>query len=55
MVIYNYIVGDKSCVIMGDVNVSLRPDVHSEGMSYSTQDMIECQDCINCIENIVIA
>ena len=35
---------------MGDVNVCLNLDDHSEGISHFTQDMIDFQDCINEIE-----
>ena len=35
---------------MGDVNVSLNLEDHSEGTTYMSQDMIEFQDCINTIE-----
>nr|GEZ08754.1 RNA-directed DNA polymerase, eukaryota, reverse transcriptase zinc-binding domain protein [Tanacetum cinerariifolium] len=37
-------------IIMGDVNVSLNLEDHSEGMSNFTQDMIDFQECINEIE-----
>ena len=37
-------------VLMGDVNVSLNLENHSEGISHFTQDMIDIQECINKIE-----
>ncbi|GJR62195.1 RNA-directed DNA polymerase, eukaryota, reverse transcriptase zinc-binding domain protein [Tanacetum coccineum] len=44
------VAGNDPWVIMGDVNVSLHLDDHSEGMSNYTQDMIDLQDCVNYIE-----
>ncbi|GJR88548.1 RNA-directed DNA polymerase, eukaryota, reverse transcriptase zinc-binding domain protein [Tanacetum coccineum] len=44
------VIGNASWVIMGDVNVSLHMEDHSEGMSNYTQDMIDFQECINSIE-----
>nr|GEZ89156.1 RNA-directed DNA polymerase, eukaryota, reverse transcriptase zinc-binding domain protein [Tanacetum cinerariifolium] len=35
---------------MGDDNVSLHVDNHSEGMSFATQDMIDFHECINDVE-----
>ncbi|GJW27374.1 RNA-directed DNA polymerase, eukaryota, reverse transcriptase zinc-binding domain protein [Tanacetum coccineum] len=37
-------------VIAGDVNVSLKLEDHSEGMSNFTQDMIDFQNCVNDVE-----
>ncbi|GKD48512.1 RNA-directed DNA polymerase, eukaryota, reverse transcriptase zinc-binding domain protein, partial [Tanacetum coccineum] len=34
-------------VILGDLNLCLNIDDHSEGMSHSTQDMEDFQDCVN--------
>ncbi|GKB55580.1 RNA-directed DNA polymerase, eukaryota, reverse transcriptase zinc-binding domain protein [Tanacetum coccineum] len=45
--LYNKIVGDSTWAIMGDVNVSLNLEDHSEGISRFTQDMLEFQECIN--------
>ncbi|GJU33568.1 RNA-directed DNA polymerase, eukaryota, reverse transcriptase zinc-binding domain protein [Tanacetum coccineum] len=45
--LYKKIVGDLAWAIMGDVNVSLNLEDHSEGISHFTQDMLEFQDCIN--------
>ncbi|GKB71151.1 RNA-directed DNA polymerase, eukaryota, reverse transcriptase zinc-binding domain protein [Tanacetum coccineum] len=42
--------GSSEWVIMGDVNVSLNLEDHSEGMSNFTQDMIDFKECINEIE-----
>ncbi|GJT29450.1 RNA-directed DNA polymerase, eukaryota, reverse transcriptase zinc-binding domain protein [Tanacetum coccineum] len=47
---YKSIIGDAEWAIMGDMNVTLNTNEHSEGMSYFTQDMREFQDCINEIE-----
>ncbi|GJX40764.1 RNA-directed DNA polymerase, eukaryota, reverse transcriptase zinc-binding domain protein [Tanacetum coccineum] len=44
------VAGNDPWVIMGDVNVSLHRDDHSEGMSNYTQDMIDLQNYVNCIE-----
>ncbi|GKD30370.1 RNA-directed DNA polymerase, eukaryota, reverse transcriptase zinc-binding domain protein, partial [Tanacetum coccineum] len=44
------IVGSSAWIIIGDVNVSLNLEDHSEGMSQFAQDMIEFQECINEIE-----
>ncbi|GKC71869.1 RNA-directed DNA polymerase, eukaryota, reverse transcriptase zinc-binding domain protein [Tanacetum coccineum] len=46
----NVVSGLGKWVIMGDVNVSLNLEDHSEGMSNFTQDMIDFQECINEIE-----
>ncbi|GKB59214.1 RNA-directed DNA polymerase, eukaryota, reverse transcriptase zinc-binding domain protein [Tanacetum coccineum] len=48
--LYKRIVGDSAWAIMGDVNVSLNLEDHSEGISYFTHDMLEFQECINDIE-----
>ncbi|GJT19247.1 RNA-directed DNA polymerase, eukaryota, reverse transcriptase zinc-binding domain protein [Tanacetum coccineum] len=40
----------KPWCLMGDFNVTLKIDVHNEGMSCSSTDMIEFQECINKIE-----
>ncbi|GKE53758.1 RNA-directed DNA polymerase, eukaryota, reverse transcriptase zinc-binding domain protein [Tanacetum coccineum] len=41
------VVGNKAWVIMGDINVSLNLEDHSEGISNFTQDMIDFQECVN--------
>nr|GEY94124.1 hypothetical protein [Tanacetum cinerariifolium] len=38
---------NKAWVIMGDVNVRLNLEDHSEDMSNFTQDMIDFQECVN--------
>nr|GEV86081.1 hypothetical protein [Tanacetum cinerariifolium] len=40
----------KPWVIMGDLNVSLNIEDHSEGISHMTHDMEEFKDCINDIK-----
>ncbi|GJZ84343.1 RNA-directed DNA polymerase, eukaryota, reverse transcriptase zinc-binding domain protein [Tanacetum coccineum] len=45
--LYKKIVGDSTWAIMGDVNVSLNLEDHSERISRFTQDMLEFQECIN--------
>ncbi|GJS87046.1 RNA-directed DNA polymerase, eukaryota, reverse transcriptase zinc-binding domain protein [Tanacetum coccineum] len=44
------LIGDSAWVIMGDVNVSLNLEDHSEGISNFSRDMIEFQECVNEIE-----
>lgn len=44
------VIGKNPWVIMGDMNVSLNLEDHSEGPSYMTQDMEEFNDCINAIK-----
>ncbi|GKD82445.1 RNA-directed DNA polymerase, eukaryota, reverse transcriptase zinc-binding domain protein, partial [Tanacetum coccineum] len=46
---YKSMINNNPC-IMGDLNVILNPEDHSEGISYVTQDMEEFRDCINCIK-----
>ncbi|GKD76561.1 RNA-directed DNA polymerase, eukaryota, reverse transcriptase zinc-binding domain protein [Tanacetum coccineum] len=41
------LVGNSAWLIMGDLNVSLNLEDHSEGMSTYTQDMIDFQECVN--------
>ncbi|GKF34441.1 RNA-directed DNA polymerase, eukaryota, reverse transcriptase zinc-binding domain protein [Tanacetum coccineum] len=48
--IYKRLFGDVEWVIMGDMNVTLNTNEHSEGMSHFTQDMKDFQDCMNEIE-----
>ncbi|GKC44614.1 RNA-directed DNA polymerase, eukaryota, reverse transcriptase zinc-binding domain protein [Tanacetum coccineum] len=48
--VYNHITNGKPWCLMGDVNVTLSTDEHSDGMSYSSSKMQEFQDCINAIE-----
>nr|GEX80622.1 hypothetical protein [Tanacetum cinerariifolium] len=48
--LYKKIVGYSAWTIMGDVNLSLNLEDHSEGISHFTQDMLEFQDFINEIE-----
>ncbi|GKC25348.1 RNA-directed DNA polymerase, eukaryota, reverse transcriptase zinc-binding domain protein [Tanacetum coccineum] len=47
---YKRMIGNEDWVIMGDMNVILNTNEHSEGISYVTQDMRDFQDCINEIE-----
>nr|GEV04247.1 hypothetical protein [Tanacetum cinerariifolium] len=47
---YKSMINDKPWIIMGDQNVSLNLEDHSEGISYMTQDMEEFKDCINDIK-----
>nr|GEU28937.1 hypothetical protein [Tanacetum cinerariifolium] len=44
--IYKRMIGDKPCVLMGDWNVSLHLEDHSEGGSSKTCDMNEFQECL---------
>ncbi|GJX35106.1 RNA-directed DNA polymerase, eukaryota, reverse transcriptase zinc-binding domain protein, partial [Tanacetum coccineum] len=44
---YKSISNNCPWVILGDLNVCLNIDDHSEGMSHSTQDMEYFQDCVN--------
>ncbi|PWA41693.1 RNA-directed DNA polymerase, eukaryota, Reverse transcriptase zinc-binding domain protein [Artemisia annua] len=48
--LFKQIVNDEAWVLMGNVNVSLNLEDHSEGTAFITQDMMEFQDCINSIE-----
>lgn len=48
--IYKHMNYNEAWVIMGDVNVSLNTNDHSEGGSNVTQDILEFQDCANSIE-----
>lgn len=48
--LFKQIINDEAWVLMGDVNVSLNLEDHSEGTPYVTQDMMEFQDCVNAIE-----
>ncbi|GKB17042.1 RNA-directed DNA polymerase, eukaryota, reverse transcriptase zinc-binding domain protein [Tanacetum coccineum] len=50
LILNKRLIGDSAWVLMGDVNVSLNLEDHSEGMSNYTQDMIEFQECVNEIE-----
>ncbi|GKB59327.1 RNA-directed DNA polymerase, eukaryota, reverse transcriptase zinc-binding domain protein [Tanacetum coccineum] len=43
---YKSIINDKPWVLMGDWNVSLHIEDHSEGESCKTSDMMEFQECI---------
>ncbi|GKA64593.1 RNA-directed DNA polymerase, eukaryota, reverse transcriptase zinc-binding domain protein [Tanacetum coccineum] len=45
--IYKAVINDGPWVIMGDLNVSLNIDDHSEGIYSMTQDMEEFKECIN--------
>ncbi|GJZ77020.1 RNA-directed DNA polymerase, eukaryota, reverse transcriptase zinc-binding domain protein [Tanacetum coccineum] len=47
---YKSIINDKPWVIMGDLNVSLNLEDHSEGISCMTQDMEEFKECIDYIK-----
>ena len=44
------LIKDDAWVLMGDWNVSLKIEDHSEGGSSMTQDMIEFQECLDRIE-----
>ncbi|GKC03934.1 RNA-directed DNA polymerase, eukaryota, reverse transcriptase zinc-binding domain protein [Tanacetum coccineum] len=44
------IVGDKSWITMGDMNVTLSPNKHSTGGSSVTSDMNDFKECANSIE-----
>ncbi|GJV50024.1 RNA-directed DNA polymerase, eukaryota, reverse transcriptase zinc-binding domain protein [Tanacetum coccineum] len=48
--IYKRIVGNIPWIMMGDMNVTLKPNEHSCGDSSLTSDMSEFNDCINSIE-----
>ncbi|GJU41490.1 RNA-directed DNA polymerase, eukaryota, reverse transcriptase zinc-binding domain protein [Tanacetum coccineum] len=48
--IYKATINDGPWVIMGDLNVSLNLDDHSEGISFMTQHMEEFKKCINDIK-----
>ncbi|PWA66526.1 RNA-directed DNA polymerase, eukaryota, Reverse transcriptase zinc-binding domain protein [Artemisia annua] len=48
--IYKQLTNFEAWVLMGDVNVSLNANDHSEGGSSVTQDMMDFQDCVNNIE-----
>ncbi|GJW79881.1 RNA-directed DNA polymerase, eukaryota, reverse transcriptase zinc-binding domain protein [Tanacetum coccineum] len=47
---YKGIVDNHPWVLMGDWNVSLELDEHSEGGAFKTTDMIEFQECLDCNE-----
>ncbi|GJX57300.1 hypothetical protein Tco_0287197 [Tanacetum coccineum] len=47
---HKYIVNGKPWGMMGDMNVTLKINEHSEGMSHSTLDMQEFQECVAEIE-----
>ncbi|GJV19454.1 RNA-directed DNA polymerase, eukaryota, reverse transcriptase zinc-binding domain protein [Tanacetum coccineum] len=44
------VIGNSAWVIIGDVNVSLKQEDHSKGISNFTQDMIEFHNCVNEVE-----
>ncbi|GJY49503.1 RNA-directed DNA polymerase, eukaryota, reverse transcriptase zinc-binding domain protein, partial [Tanacetum coccineum] len=48
--IYKAMINDGPYVIIGDLNVSLNLDDHSEGISSMTQDMEEFKECISDIK-----
>ncbi|PWA91347.1 DUF4283 domain-containing protein [Artemisia annua] len=50
LIIYKHLINSEAWVPMGDVNVSLNVNDHSEGGSSMSQDMIDFQDCVNTIE-----
>nr|GEX78796.1 RNA-directed DNA polymerase, eukaryota, reverse transcriptase zinc-binding domain protein [Tanacetum cinerariifolium] len=50
LVAYKAICNNCPWVLMGDLNVSLNIEDHSEGISYKIQDMEEFQDCVNSIK-----
>nr|GEU33226.1 hypothetical protein [Tanacetum cinerariifolium] len=47
---YKSICNNIPWVLLGDINVSLNIDEHSEGISHKTQDMEEFQDCVNSLK-----
>ncbi|GJX74877.1 RNA-directed DNA polymerase, eukaryota, reverse transcriptase zinc-binding domain protein, partial [Tanacetum coccineum] len=47
---YKSMINDRTWIIMGDLNVSLNLEDHSEGISCMTQDMEEFKECINDIK-----
>ena len=47
---YKSLINEDPWVLMGDWNVSLTTDDHSEGGSNMTPDMIEFQECLDAIE-----
>ncbi|GJR27110.1 RNA-directed DNA polymerase, eukaryota, reverse transcriptase zinc-binding domain protein [Tanacetum coccineum] len=47
---YRRMIDDKPWVLMGDWNVSLHLEEHSEGGSCKTSDMIDFQECLEKIE-----
>lgn len=50
LVRHRMIVNNNAWCLMGDFNVTLKLDEHSDGMSFSNQDIQEFQDCIIDIE-----
>ncbi|PWA89681.1 hypothetical protein CTI12_AA110470 [Artemisia annua] len=48
--VYEGIIDSKPWVLMGDWNVSLSAEDHSEGGSCKTNDMLEFQECVDQIE-----
>ncbi|GJZ48771.1 RNA-directed DNA polymerase, eukaryota, reverse transcriptase zinc-binding domain protein [Tanacetum coccineum] len=53
--IYKTICNNNPWVIMGDMNVSLNLEDHSEGISYKSQDMEDFQDCVNILKTHDVA
>ncbi|GKA44583.1 RNA-directed DNA polymerase, eukaryota, reverse transcriptase zinc-binding domain protein [Tanacetum coccineum] len=51
--IYKAMINDGPYVIMGDLNVSLNLDDHSEGISSMTQDMEEFKDVLKKIDRVM--
>lgn len=52
--LYSRIVMNEGWVMMGDMNVILNNNEHSEGVSSATQDMKDFQECVNDIEMVDI-
>nr|GEZ64386.1 hypothetical protein [Tanacetum cinerariifolium] len=50
LMVYKGIVGNKAWFLMGNMNVTLFPNVHSTGCSHMTSDMGEFRDYVNSIE-----
>ena len=48
--IFKQLINNEAWVLMGDVNVSLNLNDHSEGGSFVSQDMLDFQECVNDIE-----
>ncbi|GJU33234.1 RNA-directed DNA polymerase, eukaryota, reverse transcriptase zinc-binding domain protein [Tanacetum coccineum] len=47
---YKNMINDNTWIIMGDLNVSLNLEDHSEGISCMTQDIKEFRDCTNVLK-----
>ena len=47
---YNQVVSGNAWCMMGDFNVTMKADEHSDGVSYITSEMQEFIDCVTSIE-----